>query len=239
MNTTQAIIVNHIRYGENGLIIKALSEDVGLTSFFLNRFHSKGHNKYPFLFSPLSLVEIVSKTKSSASTMATVVNVELSYPYKRIPHDYMRSATCVFMAELLNKTMLFETSGNQIFQFVNACARSLDEYKTTPTCFPIYFGFKLASLLGFAPEITENADYFHMEKGIFTQNPIDEPYLLDKNLSRLLKDILNSDVESIVHLNSNPADRHELLDKMLIYYQLHIPESKEIMSAEIIREVFR
>lgn len=239
MITTQAIIINHIRYGDNGLVIKALTEDKGLMSFFLNRFHSKGHNKYPFLFSPLSLVEITSRPKSANTTMPTIVTVELSYPFKRIPHDYTRSATCVFMAEMINKTMVFETSGDRIFRFVQECALSIDRYEKTPACYPTYFGFKLAAMLGFAPEISENCDFFHLERGTFIQNQLDDPFLLDKGLSQLLKDILASDHASIAQISSNQEIRYKLLEKMLIYYQLHIPECKEILSAEIIREVFR
>lgn len=238
MFSTQAIVIHHIQYGDHGLILKSLTPDKGMSTFFLNRCYSKGRNKYPFLFSPLSIIEISCKSNSSGS-MNTISTVELLMPFKRIAHDFFRSAITVFMAEMLLKTLVFENSGPNIFKFVQRSTLALDSYDSIPPCFPIYFGFKLAALLGFAPENQALGNYFHLEKGMFVIDPAEDHYCLGLEQSLLLKDILQANDESIEGIKGNATLRRTLLDNMLIYYQLHIPESKEIQSAEILRELLK
>ena len=76
---TRAIVLKAIRYGDNSLIVKLLTEESGLQSFMVKGAYNKNAKIRAALFQPLTLLEIVAAKSRGELGYLREASIEYAY----------------------------------------------------------------------------------------------------------------------------------------------------------------
>lgn len=242
---TRAIVLQSIKYGDNSLIVKMLTEELGLQSFIVKGVFGKKSKMKSALFQNMTLLEIVADV--SDKSLGFIKELSLSHYYKSIPLDIKKTTIIIFISELLSKSITESETDTELFKFIYESMIGLDDATSSYADFPIIFAMKLSAHLGFFPNLDTYTDgsCFDLLDGNFkkTSNDI---YQIDNNLSNVFYKIClassNNEQSSFKILDSSEqhilATRRQLLDIIVTYYKLHADNMSDIKSHEILRNIF-
>lgn len=229
---TTGIVLKYFKYGDTSLIIRIYTKDFGLQSYLINQVRSaKSKNNKIALFQPLSLLDLVVYQKKNDNHLHRLAEANINYPYQSIPFDFTKTSLVWLIVEVLDMCLKEENENEVLFQFLYQAFVELDKIEENIANFPIIFLFQLSGFLGFLPEngleiITQIEDnfQFYMPENIKTEV---------KNLF----DVFLAQNQFNSFVNINIAQRRMILDILLQFYQLHIPNFKEIKSLNLLREL--
>lgn len=227
---TKAIVLQTIKYGDSSLIVKMLTEELGIQSYMVKGVFGKKSKMKAALFQNMTLLEIVAD--SGNNSLGFIREISLSYCYKSIATDIKKSTIIIFISELLSKSISESEIDTDLFKFIYNSMLWLDEATSDYANFPIVFAIQLSKFLGFFPNIDTYSEgsSFDLLDGNFkmTQNDL---YQIDTELSKHFYSICNQQSEVLL---SN-AIRRKLLESIVTYYKLHANEVRDIKSYEILR----
>lgn len=233
--TTKAIVLQSIRYGDNSLIVKMLTEEHGMQSYMIKGVFAKSSKMKAAHFQNMNLLEIVET--SNKSSLHFIKDLSLSYFYKTIFVDFKKTSIVIFISELLSKSISESETDRQLFQFIYDSMIWLDNVEENYFNFPIIFSMKLCAYLGFFPnlETYDEGRYFDLLDGNFKTNK-DGIYIIDSDLSKYFYKICLEDINNSSITISNKT-RKELLDTIVTYYKLHVDNNREIRSHEVLHTI--
>jgi len=235
---TQGIVFHQIKYSESSLIVKIYTREFGIQSYLVKGIRSKKSKISPALLQHLSLLDIVASHKEK-SNLHYIREIRSAHQYVSIPYDMIKSSITLFLNELLMKAIQEEEPNTALFDFVFQSMQWLDLATKNYVSFHLIFAIQLGRYLGFYPRgiYSPATPYFDLEEGCFeNRRPIHPNYLQGKeaqNLS-LLSDI---SFDSMHKIKLNNEDRNKLLDQIVQYYQLHLPNFSELKSLDVLRTV--
>ena len=142
-----------------------------------------------------------------------------------------------FLLEVISKTIREHEPNEELFEFLFEALRVLDEEKKLNPDFHLIFLLQLSRYLGFAPHgnYSEQNCFFEMREGVFTTQG-NSMYLLNKNESALLNNLLELNLFENTALKISRAERKQMLKNLLKYYQLHL-ENFNLKSPDILEEI--
>lgn len=235
--TTKAIVLTSLKYGDNSLIVKALTEKAGLQSFMLKGVlkSRRGRLKVAF-FQPLTQLEIVAKT-SSSGTLGYIREASISYSYHSIPTDIRKGAVALFLAEVLAQSIGEAEEEPRLFQYVETTLQWLDQHDEMAN-FHIRFLIGLTRYLGFYPELSSvEGDYFDLVEGAFCHEPSWNPCFGGAELDQF-KTLLGTNFDALHTVKLNQNQRKILLENMVRYFEIHLHGFKKPKSLVVLDEVF-
>jgi DNA repair protein RecO (recombination protein O) len=151
------------------------------------------------------------------------------------------------MNELLYKSIREEESNPGLFRFLFESCIELDSSTEGFAFYPLIFSIRLTKYLGFMPQVEDlyGKEYFNMKEGTFQDMKPNHTYFLEPPLSIFLKEIILAESsgqkfsrENYLSFNAERSKiRNELLEKILLYYALHLPEVKDIRSHHILHAI--
>ena len=162
---TRAIVLKAIRYGDNSLIVKLLTEQNGLQSFIVKGVFNKNAKIRAALFQPLTLLDIVG-TKSRGD-LGYLKEAGVEYSYHDIPVNINKNAIVLFICELLSKSIQEAETDIELFDFIHNALTHLDEMTDNYADFPLRFSVELSRFLGFSPNINGYKPGFTCHFSIF------------------------------------------------------------------------
>ena len=243
---TRAIVLHSIKYGDNSLIVKMLTEEEGLQSFMVKNVFGKKSKMKAALFQNMTLLDIVSE--SGNGSLSFIKELSLTHYYKDITTNIKKSTIIFFISELLSKTITESETDTALFDFIFNSMIWLDEAEDDYVNFPIFFAIRLSAYLGFFPNIDTYSEgsCFDLLDGNFKQIQNDI-YQMEPELSRTFYEILevtrqcdstgDSPSKSVSQILSL-KERRLLLEHISTYYKLHVEDMRELSSYEILKTVF-
>ncbi len=236
---TRAIVLKAIRYGDNSLIVKLLTEQNGLQSFMVKGAFGKNAKIRAALFQPLTLLNIVCA--KSKGDLGYLKEAGIEYAYQDIPININKNAIVLFICELLSKSIQDSETDLELFGFIHHSLTHLDDMTANYADFPLKFALKLADFLGFSPNITSyQPDFvFDMEEGCFRHDATNDILIIDKKLSRLFYNLCDNSILDDNHLNVNLQERRQLIEAVIAYYKLHVSGFNELKSADVLKTVLQ
>ncbi len=229
---TQGIVLKYFKYGDTSLIIRIYTQHFGLQSYLINnvRTHKNKNNKIA-LFQPLSLLELVVYQGKNDQNLHRLAEANILYPYQNIPFDFTKTSLVWLIVEVLDMCLKEENENEILFQFLVNALIELDKIGTEIANFPILFLLQLSHFLGFIPEsglqiLTQIEDSF-------------QSYLPQETKEKLCHyfDFFLTQNQFNPSILMTISERRKLLDILLEFYQLHIPNFKEIKSLALLREL--
>lgn len=235
--TTKAIVLSTLKFGDTSLIVRAFTFSDGLKSYLLKGVlaSKKGKLKSAY-FQPLTQLEIVANHKNKG-TLETIREVRVSYPYQSLHFDISKNAMSLFLAEMLTNSIQEEESNEGLFYYVESALQWLDTNNHI-TNFHIYFLLDLTKYLGFYPDVTQiSKAYFDLLEGEFIDMANLNPNISGENLN-YFKRFLGTNFDAIHNVKMKKVDRQQLLQTIVLYFELHLQGFRKPKSLAVLNEVF-
>ena len=239
LHSTSGIILNSIKYSESSLIVKIYTRDFGLQSYMVNGVRGKRSKQKATLFQPLALVDMQVANSNKGGGLQRISEISIHQPYTEIPYDIVKSSIAIFLNEILYKALKEDHPDEDMFDFIKNSLLVLDLNHGNCANFHVFFMIQLSRFLGFYPQgkYKEETTIFDLKEGTFIRNLPSHSFFLSTKNSSLLNELITASYETIHELKINNKERKELLQAMILFYQLHISTFKEIKSQEVLEEV--
>ena len=101
IESTKAIVINSIKYGDTSLICTCYTSEQGMKSYLLRGIlKSKKGKLRPAYFQPLTQL-IITANHNNKGTLNTIREAELAHFYKAVHADVRKRSNALFLAEEL------------------------------------------------------------------------------------------------------------------------------------------
>lgn len=230
--------MHQTKYAESSLIVKIFTEEYGLQSYMLKGRGGKNSKLKFNLFQPLSLLELQVNHREQRGIQYLSDCKSFLQAYS---DNMVKNALVLFLNEVMYKSLKEENVNKPLFEFCWNSIQILDLSEKVSGLFHIYFMIQMSRYLGFYPGGTysEVNKYFYLNDGIFkAEIPTNDTYLKPE-AAKIFSDLLLTESYSeLEKIKTSVETKHHLLDKMLVYYKLHIQNFQEIKSHKIFEEIF-
>ncbi len=236
--STKAIVINRIRYKDNGFIVRLFTENKGLLSFIIRNVNRK-KNKLSALYQPLTILSIQCHIKESA-TLHHIKEARVEDPLNNIHQNPVKIGVSMFIAEILHKTLHEEEPNHGLFHFLLYALHWL-EFSDNQANFPIAFLVNLSTYYGFPPQLREKDSllFFDLREGVFrADKPLNHSEFLSEEKSRYLHLFLGSNFDESKSIQMTHELRTDMLQQMINYFQIHSDRLRNVQSHLILQETF-
>jgi DNA repair protein RecO (recombination protein O) len=219
IHKTHGIVFRFTKYGDTSIIVTIFTELFGLQHYIVNGVRSKSAKNRIALYQPLTLLDLVVYYRENAN-IKRIKELKCLHPYQRITTDIKRSAIALFLGEIINKVVREESHAQELCHFLIASFIALDSDRVNVENFHLVFLLKLSRFLGFGAQQANE---------VLHDWPVSSP------VESLLQQLLTADYDRIPVIHY--ADRKELLEIILRFYQHHTETLGEVKSLEVLRSV--
>lgn len=235
---TRGLVLRNTNYSENSLVVKVFTEKFGIQSFLVNGIrNNKGQIKLSVL-QPLNLLdmEIYLKPNGGLQRIKEARPFPLLYQCKQ---DMAKCSVGMFMLELLNRSLPEEDPLEDLFLFLHDYIVFLEQTENELSLVPQHFMLQLCRFLGFFPELEVKDGYtLNLNEGRNLYEPEGSAgYTLNTLENELLVLLQNRNPQHLTDIRAPKPLRVDLLNKLLLYYQLHITGGKPFKSISILQQV--
>lgn len=238
LHKTRGIVLRVTTYSESSVVAQMFTEKFGIQSYLINGV-KKPKAKIPMnVLQPLHLLDMVVYYKQNTQ-IQRIAEARPVPIFKSIPYEVIKNTIIQFLNEVLYKSIRQQHVDEQLFEYLYHAISWFDEADELSVNFHLSFLMKLTRFLGFAPQAQARTDqkYFDLQEGSFTSVAPVHPYFTADVDGNSLMQLLNTPFEKINEIKFSNAYRRIVLDKILIYYQLHTASFGQIKSHQILEEV--
>lgn len=235
----KGIVIKTIAYSENSVILKCYTDAYGLQSYMINGVRSKKGSIKPSHLMPLNLLEM-EVYHQQQKNLQRVKEMRCTPQLQSLHFDTVKSAIGMFTAEVLNKVIKEENQHDAaLFSFAYNAIQWIDLQTEPVANFPIAFMVQLCKYLGFQPKGSYSTDTngFDLQQGIFESYHPQHPFQLNPDLSSKLYQFIANGFSHMQVTELTHAQRTQLLDAMMEYFQQHIDGLFDIQSHKILATV--
>ena len=240
--STPALVLHTTAYSETSVIAKIFTRQLGVRSYIIKGVRKGGGKTKQNLLQPLSHLDLVvyNNPKTQINYIKEIgphVDATCNQAINNSNNQAIHNALRFFMTEVLYKTLREEEPMPELFDYVaDSCAFRSSETKLSQH--PILFLLKVSRHLGIEPldNYSSREPLFDMQAGRYQYSG---ECALNATTSQLLHYYLQA-----LHTGSplpiaSLAQRTELINRLLEYYQMHLAEFRNFKSHEILHTVLQ
>jgi DNA repair protein RecO (recombination protein O) len=235
--TTNAIVLNHFKQGEKGIICNLYCQKEGFLSFWTQA--TQGKNKKQSTLLPLTQVEVVYKQNQNHQSLHFFQSIETKHHYATLYENPIKTAIVFFLTEILQ--VCLKKDGNQNAQLFQTLEKNLVLFDKKPTHFSefhLYLLVVLIDQMGIFPDLTHfNYPYFDLQNGKFCLTIEKSSELLSESEKPLFLKIFGLDFSMDSRNELTPTERKNGINLLMRYLALHIDNFKQPNSLEILRQL--
>ncbi len=238
LHKTRGIVFKVTDYSESSVVVQIFTEKFGLQSYLINGVKKPKAKIRMNSLQPLHLLDMIVYHKTSGS-IQRVSELRHQPVFQTIPYDIVKSSVTMFLNEVLYKSLRQHEPDEVMFEFLFHAIEILDSLNAGLANFHLYFLLRLTRFLGFYPDKTlaSPAAWFDLKNGNYSKAQPPHALIIEPPLTGSWINILNSNFDNLQNLHISPAERKVLLDKILMYYQLHVEGFGQVRSHEVLEEV--
>ena len=240
LTKTQAIVLHSLKYGETRLIVDMFTRSQGRQSFIVSIPKSvKGKIKKQ-LFQPLTLLEIEYDLRPKLQ-LQKLSDVRLASPFSSIPFDPNKLSISLFIAEFLYYALRSEQRNEPLFDYIVNSIQWLDAQTNRFANFHLVFLMRLSRFLGFYPNLDhyQAGDYFDLRESVFLPVPPVHRDFLHPQEAEKIQLMMRMDFPTMHLFRMSHQERNRLLEVLLVYYRLHLPDFPELKSVSVLQELYQ
>jgi DNA repair protein RecO (recombination protein O) len=240
-HSTRGIVFRQTRYSDTSLVVKILTEELGLRSYIVKGARGPKARIKAGMFQPLTLLDLVV-SQNEKKDLNHIKEARLAHSYQNIHKDIRKSSILLFIDELLVKSIQEESANKELFEYIYDHLLFLDRVPDVPGGFHLLFALHLSKYLGFFPqgEYMGPDGIFDLEEGHFSrQGLLFGEYCISGVNCRHFSELIDTAPKDAHQLQVPPAARQDLLEILLRYYHLHLPLQGSFKSHIILHEVLQ
>ncbi|MDR2809478.1 MAG: DNA repair protein RecO [Tannerellaceae bacterium] len=239
LSKTRGVVLHSIPYNDAGFIVHIYTELFGRTSCLVTRNKGKKNPLPSALFMPFSVIDM-EMVHRPGRDIHRLREAKLCFPLNRLFFDPVKSSLALFLAEVLYRVLKETEPDSRLFDFLYHSIHLLEDTREGIANFHLVFLLHLLGYLGFFPNFGSYQDgaWFDMQNGVFSPCPPLHTHYLDKDESRIFASLFRISYKNMSLYAFSRQDRVNILNKMITYYRLHLPEISEIKSLSILQSIF-
>lgn len=235
LHQTKGIVFYKVKYSDTGFIIKVYTELFGLQSYMIRRSGNKKSLVKPTLIQPLTLVEIIVYHKEKKEVQH-LKEIKIAYPFKTIHRDIRKSSVLIFLNEILYQVIREQELNHELFNFLYNSIISLDQSDKNISDFHLHFLMRLTKYIGFFPKnnFSEENPVFNLQEGVFTNQIALPEITITRPFSDYFAGLIDAGQRQVsIAVSHRPL----LLEYLIQFYRIHVPDIKEIKSHYVLQSV--
>lgn len=238
LHKTSGILLHTTPYAENSLIVKVYTQHFGMQAYIINGVRSKKSKNKAALFQPLALIDLVVSGNERTS-LQRITEISLHQPYEEIPYNIIKSTIALFLNEILLKSLREQHPDEELYTFIKNSLGVLDLHHESCANFHIYFLLQLSRYLGFYPQgrYSPETPVMDLQEGKFVGRLPQHPHYLQAPVSGFLSAFLGLGFHSFQEVKMDKNERKQLLQAIVLLYQLHISSFGLVKSLEVLEEL--
>lgn len=234
IQTTKAIVLSFLKYGDSSLIVKCYTEKFGYKDFILKNSFSKKNRKSHFIFL-FNEIEITFYSNNNNS-LKLIKEIHQAHIFNTIHTNIIKSSIITFIGEIVNQTLKKEDAKDlSLYNFIKNSLIDLDVKDSYFSDFHLYFLLHFSKYIGFYP-LVNNSDFpfFNIKEGIFSLKA--DTVSREEN-AHLWKLLLTYDFKSLKNC-FNSSQRKQMLSEILTYFDMHWSNFNKPISLNILKLIF-
>ncbi len=236
---TRGIVLHTLAYNDKYSIIYMYTEAFGRSTYLVTRNRGKKSMVTKALFMPLASLEMEVEHLNNRD-MNRVREARLCYPITELFCNPIKNMLALFLSEVLFRVVRERESDPRLFTYLYDSIHLLELADKGIANFHIVFLLKLLHYLGIFPneESYVMNSYFDMMNGVFVGSHPSHDYYLNKEESFVFVKLLKMNFENMSLYAFSRQERVNVINHILDYYRLHLPEFPEIKSLSVMQSLF-
>lgn len=236
---TEAIVLHSIKYGETRLIVDAFTRSLGRLSFIVSIPKSPKAAIKKQLFQPMTLLAVEFDHRQRVQ-LQKLRSARLLHPYATLTTSPEKLAIALFCAEFLYHALRSEQQNEPLYDYVSRSMQWLDASESGFANFHLTFLMRLSRFLGFWPNLSGYVagSLFDLHAASFTLlTPTHRDFLPVAEAQRVSM-LMRMDFPTMHLFRLSRHDRNRIVEVLLLYYRLHLPDFPELKSLSVLQELF-
>ena len=236
---TEAIVLHSLKYGETHLIVDLFTREVGWVSCIIPLPKTPKSRLKKQYFQPMTLLEIEADLRQRLQ-LQKLKDARLLSAYTSIPYSPEKLALSLFTAEFLYHALRSEQQNGPLFAYLVDAMQWLDIANRGYANFHLTFLMRMSRFLGFYPNLNDYVDgcVFDLRAANFSLHvPMHQDFLQPDDAQRI-HTLMRMDFPTMHLYRLNRTDRNRIVDVLLHYYRLHIPQFPELRSLSVLQELW-
>ncbi len=239
IHKTKGIVLHRFKYSDSKLILKIFTREFGLQSYLF--FVSKSPKKRFALnlLQPLYLLNLEVYHKETGA-LQKIKEFSIAEHFNTIPYDIKKQSVSLFLSEFLLKVLQENEKDTLLFDFVYASLKEFDDLLEGSADFHLYFLVHLTEFLGILPDNNFSDPYkiFDLEKAKFIIGYPTHQNFFSETLSEKFSELLQFPDNKAPLVSVTNAQRRELLNGIIGFYNYHLERPGKIKSLEVLAQIF-
>ncbi len=236
---TEALVLHAFKYGETRMIIDVFSRDAGRLSLIAALPKTSKARLKKQYFQPMTMLEIEYEQRQRMQ-LQKLKDARLLSPYTSVPFSPEKLALSLFVAEFLYHALRSEQRNEPLFLYVCNAMQWLDMSGQGYANFHLTFLMHMSRFLGFFPNLDEYREgcVFDLRAGTFLDHaPLHHDFLQPAD-ARHIQILMRMDFPTMHLYRLSRHDRNRIVNVLLTYYRLHIPQFPELKSLTVLQELW-
>ncbi len=239
LHKTLGIVLGVSKYTDKYSITQVFTRDFGRIAYLLPGSSGKKTKINPILFSPLSVLnmQVEHLPLREIQRLKEVERLALFY---NIGLDVKKISIVFFLSEFLLK-VLHETHPNEaLFDYLHHSIEVLEETEIGLANFHLTFMLGLTRFLGIYPNFDSYSEgcYFDLMNSEFSPALPLHSYYLKPAESNYLITLSRINYLNMHFFRMSRNDRKRIINRLLVYYRLHLYDFPEMKSLDVLYELF-
>lgn len=237
--TTRGIVLHSVPYKDTSAIIYMYTEAFGRASYMVSRRRSKKSPLVKSLFIPLSVLDLEVEHLNKRE-IHRIKEARVCLPLQEILCDPIKNVLALFLSEFLFRVVKETEPDPRLFCFLYDSIQVLECADKGVANFHLVFLLRLLRYLGIFPNIENRRAgyYFDMLNSVFTVDQPVHPHFLGKEDTEVFARLLKMSYENMSLYVFSRQERVRIIQKILEYYHLHLPDFAEIKSLAVLQSLF-
>jgi DNA repair protein RecO (recombination protein O) len=236
IETTKAIVLSSLKYGDTSIITTCYTEDCGIKKYMLRGVLKAKKSKIKSAyFQPLMQLNLTAN-HNNKGTLNSIKEVEVLHFYDSVYTNIKKQTIALFLAEILQNAIREEEQNRALYAYLETSFLWLDTHEHIAN-FHLLFLLNLTKYLGFYPEINAiNLNYFDLAEGRFISVK-NLNTVTGENLNQF-KRLLGINFDVLHHVDFSSINRQHILAILIQYYELHLDGFRKPKSLNVLKAVF-
>lgn len=243
LQKTEAIVLHSLKYGEQRVIVDMFTRSHGRLAFIVPLSHSARSPMKKQYFQPLTLLTIEVGVRPQLQ-LQKLSDVALLSPFSTLLSSPDKLAIGLFVAEFLYHALKGEQQNEPLFDYVCHSLEWLDGSSDHYANFHLVFLMRMSRFLGFYPNLEkggkwkEESLYFDLRAASFcAAPPVHRDFLMPAEAA-VIQTLMRMDYATMHLFRLSRAQRGRILEVLLLYYRLHLPDFPELKSLAVLQGLY-
>lgn len=236
---TRGIVLHTIAYNDTYSITHIYTEAFGRASYLVPRRKGKKATLSKALFIPLSVIEMEVEHLNKRD-LHRIKETRMCFPQTEIYCNPVKNIMALFLSEVLFRVVKDTEPDPNLFNYLFSSIQLLEITEEGVANFHIVFLLRLLIHLGIYPNTEDNKTngYFDMLNGTFVGSIPSHRHFLNREESKAFGILFRISFENMSLYSFSRHERVAIINRIIEYYRLHMPEFPEIKSISVMQSLF-